>query len=76
MRIIETSFIALSNVIPTDPPPVLPVVAYPDLTHHTILVRFRLQRDGVRRLIGGRLYVAVEVGCGHRRRYCSPKDPF
>ena len=56
--------------------PVPPVVGLPPLSHQAVLALPGPQRDGVRRLIGGRLYVAVEVGRGHRRRYCSPEDPF
>jgi hypothetical protein len=48
--------------------PVLPVVGLPPLSRQAVPALPGLQRDGVRRLIGGRLYVAVEVRSGHSRR--------
>jgi hypothetical protein len=48
--------------------PVLPVVGLPPLSRQAVPALPGLQRDGVCRLIGCRLYVAVEVGRGHSRR--------
>jgi hypothetical protein len=48
--------------------PVFPVVGLPPLSRQAVPALPGLQRDGVRRLIGCRLDVAVEVGRGHSRR--------